>query len=131
MADKLVYFDSPGMQDITAECELAEKLAKEIVKCIQEDFTDKHLTGLLAKSIKIESRGDGFNVVIDPIIYDIGLYLKKGVIIQKKVGSYSSQLDEQGSPWKNHQNYVYNSISKAIEKVLKADNIEAKVSGIK
>lgn len=131
MADKLVSIDSPGTQDITAEYELAEKLAKEIIKCIQEEFADKHLTGLLAKSIKVESRGDGFDVVIDPIIYDIGLYLKKGIIVQKKVGSYSSKLNEQGSPWKNHQKYIYNSISKAIENVLKAENIEAKVSGVK
>lgn len=131
MADKLVSFDSPGMQDVTQEYELAQKLAYEIEKCIQEEFADKHLTGLLTKSIKVEKTFDGYDVVIDPIIYDIGLYLKKGIIIQKKAGSYSSELNDSGSPWKHHQNYIYNSISKAIDNVLKAENIEAKVSGIK
>lgn len=129
--DKLLSNDSPGMRDATQEYELAEKLAFEIERCIKEEFSDKHLTGLLTKSIKIEKTFDGYDVVIDPIIYDIGLYLKKGIIIQKKAGSYASGLNTKGSPWNNHKKYIYDCIGKAIENVLKAENIEAKVSGIK
>lgn len=131
MVDKLVSTDSPGAQDVTLQYDLAEKIAYEIEKCIKEEFSDKHLTGLLAKSIKIEKTFEGFDVVIDPIIYDIGLYLKQKVIVQKKAGSYSSDLNNTGSPWHNHKSFIYGCIEKAIGNVLKEEKINAEVSGIK
>ena len=111
------------------EIDYAEKLASQIEKCIKEEFNAKHLTGSISKAIKVEKTEKGYDIVIDPVIYDLNLYLTKKVIVRKQSGSYASALDTKGSPWGNHKGFIDNCLKKAIDNFLKELQLKAKVSG--
>ena len=79
-----------------------ESLARLIVAKLTEEFTNKHLSGNLLKTIKVENFGDEIKILIPAKTYNMLLYQRVGVVVHTSNGSYASKLDEVGSEF-----YVY------------------------
>lgn len=79
-----------------------EELAQIIVKKIQADFEDKHLSGNLARTIVVNGSKDKIEIVIPAKAYNMLLYQTKGVVVYNGHGSYASKLDKEGSEF-----YIY------------------------
>ena len=80
--------------DMSKKMELAEFIIKEI----QEEFSQVHLTGRLAESIKIIRFDNKLAIEIAPEFYDIAYAIKTGVIRpSKKTGSYAELVNQTGS----------------------------------
>lgn len=108
-----------------------ERLATLIVNKLKEEFTQKHLSGNLLKTITIERMGDQINIIIPAKTYNMLLYQTQGVVVHTSHGSYASKLDEEGSSFMiypsgtrkgskrikpgNHKGYIDNIIDNAIQ----------------
>ena len=79
-----------------------EDLAKLIVSKLKEEFREKHLSGNLLNTIKVENIKDKIIINIPAQTYNMLLYQTKGVVVHTSNGSYASRLDETGSEF-----YVY------------------------
>ena len=108
-----------------------DRLASLIVEKLKEEFSDKHLSGNLIKTIKVENLGDQIIINIPAKTYNMLLYQTQGVVVHTSNGSYASKLDEKGSEFYaypngtrkggkfikpgHHKGYVDKIINKAIE----------------
>lgn len=97
-------------------------LADIIVKNIREEFQEKHLSGNLADTIRVEkyngSDGIGYDVVIPAETYDIKEFSKTGKIVYTYNGSYASQVDVTGGFSKEHKDYINRCIDKSVREWL-------------
>lgn len=103
-------------------------LAYFVKKEIQADFEEKHLSGNLMNTIRVNKTGDGFEVEIPAEIYNMYKFQRYGVVVYTGEGSYASELDEEGSAFyvykkgggriwiepRNHIGYVEDAIRRAI-----------------
>lgn len=109
-----------------------EDLAYCIKNALREEFADKHLSGNLLNTIKIEVVGDDkVNVIIPAEVYNFYRFFKDRVIIPRGGGSYASRLDKEGSSFvvyhkggrsfvkpHNHIGYVDRVINEALDQWL-------------
>ena len=119
------------MAEIDAVRKDAELLVKLIVKNIKEEFAIKHLSGNLARTIKVYRTGDNeFAIHIPAQTYNMLEFQKHGVVIYNGQGSYASKIDNQGSQFLiypqegrkgsfriypgNHQGYINKVINRSI-----------------
>lgn len=107
-----------------------DKLANLIVQKLKEEFSNKHLSGNLINTIKIENLGDQITINIPAKTYNMLLYQREGVVVHTSNGSYASRLDETGSEFyaypqgtkkgakriapHNHKGYIDKVINQAI-----------------
>lgn len=118
--------------------ELARYIADEIRAGFDKSRGGKELTGNLRKSItpprksggNHETRKSGYDYVVDFDIrapkYKLRKYLKKGVF-EPIAGSYAALLDEEGSPWGNHQGYVMQAVNNGLSR-WGDGNLEAEIA---
>lgn len=85
------------------EKELA-MLANIIIRMLNEEFKNKHLSGNLINTIEIEMGGDEINIRIPAQTYNMLKFQEKGVVIHTSHGSYASKLDEEGSSFMVYPN---------------------------
>lgn len=107
--------------------ELARYIADEVRAGFDKSRGGKELTGNLRKSItpprksqgNHDTRKSGYDYVVEFDIrapkYKLKKYLNKG-IFEPIAGSYAALLDEQGSPWGNHQGYVMSAITQGLSR---------------
>lgn len=104
------------------------ELAEFIVKEIQEEFSQVHLTGRLAESIKISTFNNKVSIEIAPEFYDIAYAIKTGVIRpSKKTGSYAELVNQTGGLSGTHKSYIETCINKGISKWMNYNLMKAKV----
>ena len=108
-----------------------ETLRDIIIRNLQEEFQEKHLSGNLINTIKIENLGDKINIHIPAQVYNMSLYQSQGVVVHTGRGSYASKLDKTGSEFYiypnrgskgsfkikpgNHKGYIDKIIDKSIK----------------
>lgn len=111
-----------------------EQLAFIVKRKIEEEFSLKHLSGNLARTIEIVGSADSIEIVIPAQTYNMLMYQTRGVIVPTYRGSYASKLDKEGSEFfvypygsrrgshkispKNHIGFVDRVIEEAIEEWL-------------
>lgn len=104
-------------------------LAELIVERITAGFDTKYLTKTLVKSIEIKNGDNGSILIeINAPMYDLKEFSKTGnIVTPDKNKSYASNLDLQGSYWKNHKDYIKKAIDEAIPIWLKRVEEQGKV----
>lgn len=131
------------MTEIDRYLKELEDLARIIQEKLKEEFADKHLSGNLINTIKIENNVDEIKIHIPAQTYNMLKYQQEGVIIHTGHGSYASKLDTVGSEFyiyhkntrkgsfkikpHNHIGYIDRVINKAIKEWRQGK--DAKVEG--
>lgn len=85
-----------------------KELATMIANNIKDGFEKKHLSGNLAKTIRVYKTDDGWDIEIPAEIYDMRKWFEEGAVVYTGEGSYASQLDLEGSAfavWRNGKRY--------------------------
>lgn len=103
--------------------ELAQRIKEEII----DEFSQIHFSGNLKDTIMIEETENGYDVVITAQLYDLEYYLKYGVIVYDRMGSYASEVDKMGGFSGKHKDYVEECIQRAISKWMARNHIDGKV----
>lgn len=94
-----------------------ELLATLIKKEIQEEFSNKKITGNLANTITIEKNSKNeYNIIIPAEKYDLKEWDKHKVIKKDPIKSYANAVNETGGFSKTHKGYVERAIEKAVVK---------------
>lgn len=101
-------------------------LARKIIDYIKKDFEEVHLSGNLMDNIVYSFTERGIDIEIPAEIYDIDLYVEKGVIVYTGEGSYAQDVNITGGFSKEHKSYVEISIRNAINDWLKENNFKVK-----
>ena len=101
-----------------------ELLASLIVQKLSEEFSVKHLSRNLVRTIKVESLGDEIKIYIPAQTYNMLLFQLEGVVVHDRRGSYASSLDENGGEYYTkggkkvkstyHKGYIDKIINQAI-----------------
>lgn len=81
-----------------------EELAFIIVEKIKEEFSIKHLSGNLAKTIEVRNTPEKIEIIIPAKTYNMLLYQTQGVVVHTSRGSYASKLDKEGSQFYSYSN---------------------------
>ncbi len=75
-----------------------ELLARIIIRNLKHEFALKHLSGNLARTIKVSRNANNqISIHIPAQTYNMLVYQKTGVIVYNGQGSYASKLDTEGS----------------------------------
>lgn len=111
-------------ENINLKLSLAYYIKGEFIK----EFKLVHFTGNILKHISVVEKEDRVLVVIDPQIYDLGIYFKTRAIVNKSEGSYASLINATGGRSKKHFNYVDKCIKQGVQKWIKANHLETKIS---
>lgn len=104
---------------------LLYSLAEIIKQELEKEFEHYKLSGQMQDSISIKKTKDGVSVILDAQKYEISTFIRTGRIINKP-GSYALELNEKGSPFKHHKNFVDKRINSAIDRWCKENNIRIK-----
>lgn len=108
--------------------ERKEKLANLIVKELEKEFENIHLSKNLVNTIKIYKDVDKWVVEIPAVMYDFKTYFSKGVIVPYNGdNSYAELINQTGGFSKQHKNYVEKCINEAVRQWITAENLKAKV----
>ena len=75
-------------------------LSEIIVKNLLAEFEEKHLSGNLMESIRVESLEDEIKIYIPAETYNMLEYFRTGAVVKTYRGSYASKLDEEGSSFR-------------------------------
>lgn len=92
----------------------ARGFADLIAEEIKKEFSGKHLSGSLAKSVRVVViSSDEVDVIIDAPKYDIKEFEESGVIVPVGVESYADEVNQTGGFSKLHMGYVEKAIKSA------------------
>lgn len=121
-----------------------QDLANLIVKYLQAEFEEKHLSGNLVNTIEVNYLNGAIQVHIPAKTYNMLMYQMKGVVIHTSHGSYASKIDKEGSEFyvypqggrkgsklikpHNHKGYVEDVIDQAVSSWLALKGIKASIS---
>lgn len=109
-------------------------LANEIVRLIKVDFKRLHLSNNLVNTITVSEFDNRLVINIPAQIYNMYKYVKDKVIVYTNLGSYASQLEEEGS-WifnkhlGNHLRYISFALDGAVMAL--QDKVRARNDDIK
>lgn len=115
------------MDDISISYEDAVELAEFIFYFLEKEFSTVFLTKNLIHSINIIKDGEKVTIEIPAEMYDMKKFFNSGVIVPTNKGSYANLLNENGSYWGNHKNYVDNAISKGISMWMQEKGYRGKI----
>lgn len=117
-----------------------EKLAEYIIEELKREFSVKHLSKNLIKTIKLINVGNEVRIEIPARTYNMLKYQKEGVIVYTNHGSYASKLDKEGSNFNiytgnsrkgsfrlktgNHVGYVDKVINNAVASFLAGERLK-------
>lgn len=96
--------------------EMKLTLSRYILEEIRKEFDLKHLSGNLARTMKITNRNGNVSIEIPADKYDINIYKKTGTIVYKGHGSYADKLNQYGSMYGNHKGFVDRAVDAAIKR---------------
>ena len=96
--------------------EMKQTLSRLILMEIKKEFDLKHLSGNLARTIKVAFRNGNVYIEIPAEKYNMALYKRTGTIVYTGKGSYASKIDRYGSKYHHHKGYIDNAVNVAIQK---------------
>lgn len=93
---------------------LTSSFASILAECLRDEFKTIHLSGQIMDEIHISTDGKGvYSVEINPRIYDVWSYKKKGIMKHTSPNSYALDVDTEGGFSGMHVGYVYKCIQAA------------------
>lgn len=104
---------------------LLYSLAEIIKQELEKEFDYYQLTGRMQDSISIKKTENGVSLILDAQKYEILTFMRTGRIVNKP-GSYALELNEKGSPFKHHKDFVNKRINSAIDRWCKENKIRIK-----
>ena len=113
---------------MASEKEMRFTLLNLIMNELSSEFSKKELTGNLRMSIKPIVTENSVSIEIAAPRYSKKILKEKGILQFTGKGSYASQVDQYGSWYGNHKDYIDRCVDLAIKKWMAYYKIAAKVS---